>query len=150
MRIGVLALFVCLIIGLGGCGGAGKNDSGSSSTSLVPEQYLADLRAAIETRDRDFIATRISDDYLDDCQDKQILLSRIMSVLGTGGTIEFLTEPPTNKKVNELRNTAEFDGGFSLTVTQGAETRNYQDSGRLYLRRDNTPWQLDGNRECPR
>ncbi|MEZ0326379.1 MAG: hypothetical protein ACAH95_10775 [Fimbriimonas sp.] len=149
MRTAITALLACIVLGLVGCGGGGdKNNNGASTTSMVPEQYMAALEAAIETRDRDFIANQISDDYFEDCETKEGLLNRIMSVLGSGGTIDFTFVAPTNKRVNELRNSAEFDGGFTLTVTEGADTRTLTESGRLFLHRDNSPWQLYGDQTC--
>ncbi len=151
MKTGIVALLLCILMGLIGCGGGGdKNNNGASTTSLVPEQYMTALENAVGTRNRDFIANQISDDFADDCATKEILLNRIMTALGSGGTITFTTIPPTNKSVNELRNTAEFDGGFTITVIEGAETRTLEDSGRFYLRRDNSPWQLYGDHNCMR
>jgi hypothetical protein len=144
-----MALLVCVAVGLVGCGGKESNTN-NSTTSMIPEEYMTALGAAIQTRNVDAIRNRISNDYSDDCETKEEFVARIMGVLGNAGAIDFDILPITNKSVDELRNKGEFDGGFVLTVTEGETTRSLQESGRMFIRRDNSPWQLYGDHECIR
>jgi hypothetical protein len=148
MRTGFLALVMCIVVALAGCGGGGEKNTGASTTSMIPEEYLSSLQAAINTRDIDFIRSQISNDYSENCETKEQLVARIMDVLSSGGPISFTTLPISNKSVEESRNKAEFTGGFRIDVAEGDAIRTFEKSGRIYLRRDNTPWQLYGDHNC--
>jgi hypothetical protein len=146
MRIPFLLLLVSAL--LMGCGGSGDKNNGYTSDSLVPEQYMTALNNAVQSRDVDSIRSQIATEYLDDCENKALLVNAILDVLGTGGTVEFTAAPITNKSVNVNLGRAEFNGGFTIRVIQGDVERMMSRTGHMVLRRDNSPWQLYGEQDC--
>jgi hypothetical protein len=148
MKVHIFALLAALAVLLAGCGGNGTNTNGNTANSQVPEEYMVALKAAVESRDIDFIRSQISNNYKEDCMNKEQFVNEIMSTLGATGAVTFTVEPISNKVVNLNRNTAEFTGGFRIEVVDGEVSREFVQTGRMYLRRDNGPWQLYGEQDC--
>ena len=139
---------IALVTLAAGCGGGGANDNGSTANSTVPEDYMASLKAAILTRDRDTISNRIDLDYLDSCESHDDLVNSIMAALATGPTVTFDILPITGKVVNETRGEARFNGGFHLDVASGDAHSALDISGTIHLQANVGIWRLYGNQEC--
>lgn len=148
MRIPLLLVLAAVIVVMvAGCGGAARNRPGDPN-STVPENYMIALRDAIATRNTDSITQQISQNYVQDCNNRANLVNAILATLGSGGDIDFTIHTITDKSVDEIQGNAEFDGGFTLTVTEGSDVRTLTRSGRMFLKGELARWVLYGNQEC--
>lgn len=141
-------LFVICAIALIGCGGGGGGGSttGGGGGGTVMDQFLAQLKTAVETEDSAALGSLTSATYLDDGTTKSQLLTAMGALFGDATNLQ-LTITVSNIVVTAT--TAQADVTTVSTYTSAmAGPQTVTDVSKFYLVLESGVWRQVGNQSA--